>query len=404
VDALIERAAELHTLSAAVAPPPEGGVGARLRFRLPPALHFGRGVVDQLPPVLGELGVERPLLVTDPGVAATGLPERLQGELRAAGFDPEVWDGARPEPGEEHAEACRGRLEELGSDGVVALGGGSTIDVAKVAAVVAGRGGRVSEYWGFDKVRRPALPLVTVPTTAGSGSEVSSHAVLIGLEPRKKEVVGGLHVMARAAVVDPELTHTLPREATLHAALDGLVHALEASVARRATPMTDAFALPAVARIAAALPRVIDDPLDAEARAELGLGCLGSGCAMANANAGAIHALGYPLSARHGIPHGLANALVAAATLEYTWPARPERYAALARAFGGGEPAELGARMRAFLGRVGVELGLEGHGVAEAELAELAEAANLFRPVLDNTPAELAVADLEEIYRAAWAA
>jgi len=377
-----------------------------MRLRVPPTLLFGCGRLADVAEVLGEMGAERPLVVTDPGVAAAGIAERLLQELKSAGQEAEVWDGVAPDPDEGHAERCRDRIEAGGHRSVIALGGGSVIDAAKVAAVLATNGGKASDYFGFDRVRGPGLPLVTVPTTPGSGAEVSSHAVLVQLSPRKKEVVAGYHLLPRAAVVDPELTSTLPASQTAWTALDGFVHAVEAFLARRATPFTDAFARPAVPAIARALPRVLAGGTDGAAREDLALGCLHSGLAMANANAGAIHALGYPLTGRYGIPHGLANALVAASALERIWPGSPERSAELARLLGAGEepdPARLAEHVRRFLAAVGMEGGLARHGVPEEDLPDLAEEATHFRPVLENTPVALRRDDLLAIYRAAWA-
>ncbi len=379
-----------------------------MKLRTPSILLFGRGRLADVPAVLGELGVERPLVVTDPGVAAAGLAERLLDDLRKAGHEAEVWDGVAPDPDEGHAERCRDRLVEGRHGSVIALGGGSVIDAAKVAAVLVTNGGKTSDYFGFDRVRRPGLPLITVPTTPGSGAEVSSHAVILQISPRRKEVVAGYHLLPRAAVVDPDLTRTLPAPQTTWSALDGFIHAVEAFLARRATPLTDAFARPAVAAIARALPRVLADGADMAAREDLSLGCLYSGLAMANANAGAIHALGYPLTSRYGIPHGLANALMAAATLERVAPGRPDRAAELALLLGGGEAgsgsAELAKRVRRFLVSCSVAGGLAGQGVREDDLPELAEAATHFRPVLDNTPVALGQDDLLAIYRLAWRA
>lgn len=370
-----------------------------MRFRTPPTLLFGRGRLADVPAVLGELGAERPLVVTDPGVVAAGIADRLLGELAKAGSGAEAWDGIAPDPDEGHAERCAERISAGGHRSVIALGGGSVIDVAKVAAVLATHGGRTADYFGLDRVRQPGLPLVTVPTTPGSGAEVSSHAVIVQLSPRKKEVVAGFHLLPRAAVVDPELTRSLPAPQTTWSALDGFIHAIEAFLARRATPLTDTYARLAVPAIARALPRVLADGSDLAAREELSLGCLYSGLAMANANAGAIHALGYPLTGRYGIPHGLANALMAAPALERVGPGRPERAAELARLLGN---QELAGGVRRILETLGVDGGLARQGVREEDLPELAAAATGFRPVLENTPVALGRDDLLAIYRAAW--
>lgn len=377
-----------------------------MRLRLPPTIVFGAGALGELPRMLGELGVTRPLVATDAGVAATGLPGRVVQQLAIAGLTACAWDGVVADPGEAQAELCCEQATAAGCDGIVALGGGSVIDAAKVAAVLATNGGRARDYFGFDRVPRRGLPLVAVPTTPGSGAEVSSHAVLLRQAPRRKEAVAGLHLLPSAALIDPRLAATLPPRQTLWSALDSLIHALEAFVARRATPLTDAFARLAVPEIAAALPRSMTAGVttDEEARESLARGCLYASLAMANANAGAIHALGYPLSGRYGIPHGLANALMAAATLERTWHGQPERYAELASLLGGGEAADLAERVRRLLAAVGVDDSLADWGVVERDLPRLAREATHFRPVLENVAVALGERDLLEIYRAALGA
>lgn len=376
---------------------------APARLRLPPTLLFGRGAVDRLPALLGELGVRRPLLATDPDVAATGLPGRLVGELAAAGLVPRLWDGLAPDPDERHPERLRDRLLAGGCDGLVGIGGGSVLDAAKVAAVLATHGGTTADYFGSDRARRPALPLVLVPTTAGGGGEVSSHAVILQLEPRKKEVVAGLQLLARATIVDPDTHRTLPFERALPAALDGLVHAIEAYLARAATPLTDPFARLAVADLAVALPALAADPDDPAARERLALGGLRSGIAMANTNAGAIHALGYPLSGERGVPHGVANAIVAAATLERVAPAHPQRAAELAELLGSrAEATALPEAVRTLLDGLGFRDTLRFWGFTEEDLPRLAELAGRFGPVLENTPRRLERPDLLAIYRDAW--
>jgi alcohol dehydrogenase len=376
-----------------------------MRFRSPSTLLFGRGRLADVPSLLREMGAERPLIVTDPGIVAARIAERLRTALTAAGLEPGLWDGVTVDPEEDQPESCRDCIAQGGHRSVIALGGGSVIDVAKVAAALATNGGRTADSFGFDRLRRPGLPLVTVPTTPGSGAEVSNHAVIVQVSPRKKEVVAGLHLLPRAAVVDPELTRTVPPSQTAWSALDGLVHAIEAYLARRATPFTDVAVRQAVPRIARALPRLLAAPADEEAREELSLGCLHSGLAMANANAGAIHALGYPLTARFGIPHGLANALVAAAALERIEPSRPERCAELAGFLVGGRAAApLAEHVRRFLTALGIEDRLSSWGVQERDLPDLAAAASCFRPVLENTPVELGDDDLLAIYRLAYCA
>lgn len=397
----------------------QAGAAVAARLRLPPTVLFGAGCVQRVGEVLLGERARTPLVVTDAGVAATGLPERIVEALRSAGLGAALWSGGRSDPHDGVPELCAEAA--AGCDALVAVGGGSVVDTAKVAALLAAHGGRVRDYYGFDRAPGPGLPLVVVATTAGGGSEVSSHAVLLDREHDRKEVVAGDALTPRAAVVDPDLLATAPRTVLLHSALDGLVHAVEGFVARRATPFTDGFVREALPRLVRALPRIVAhgdgavDPEDAAgARAELALGALYSGFAMAGASAGAAHALGYPLSTRYDLPHGLANALMLPAVVERLVPERPERYGELARfwesppALDRSDPgrADAGSRLpgllRAWLDALGIALGLEGHGVAEADLPALGLEASRFGPVLDNTPARLDADELTDLYRRSW--
>lgn len=375
-----------------------------MRLRQPATVVFGTGSLDELPRLLRELGVARPLIATDAGVAAAGIAAEVGRQLAAAGLPASCWDGAARDPAEAHAERCAAHAATAACDGIVALGGGSVIDTAKVAAVLITNGGRARDYFGFDRARRRGLPLIAVPTVPGSGAEVSSHAVLLGQHSRRKEVVAGLHLLAAAALVDPALIATLPARQALWPALDSLVHAIEAFVARRATPATDALVRLALPEIAGSLPGLQDGSQATDVgRLTLCRGCLLAGLAMANAGAGAIHALGYPLSTGYGIPHGLANALMAPAALAHLWPARAGRYRQLARVLGGNAAADLAGRVRALLDAAGVRDTLADWGVRQSDLPRLAAEALHFGPVLKNTPSTLRTEDLLAIYRAAAA-
>ncbi len=382
------------------APAPSGV----LRIRHPPSLYFGPGAIVQLPAVLAELGLGRPLVVTDARLAELGLASRIVDDLAAGGITAVAWPEAQVDPHDGHAHACAEALRAGGHDSVMALGGGSVVDLAKVAALLARHPGPIHELYGLDAVKAAGLPLIAVPTTAGGGGEVSSHAVLMHREPRKKEVVSGPFVLPAATLVDPWLTLTLPWRETLHAALDGLIHAIEAFVARKANVFSDSWVRQALPRILSALPRLKADPADLAAREELSLGCLFSSLAMANASAGAIHALGYPLNLHFGVPHGLANAIMAPSLLTVTCQARPERCAELAGLFIGrpARAAELPSLVASFFAGLGLSEGLADWSIGEKDLDWLAREATAYGPVLANTPIQLSEADLATVYRDAW--
>lgn len=365
-----------------------------IRLAAPSPILVGEGARHQAGALAVQLGARRPYLITDPRLFRAGWAAEVQASLTAAGLPFRTWSGVLGEPTDQEVAACLADLPP-GCDLLIALGGGSVIDLAK--AVAAGQAMRqpVDQLWGLDRITVPALPLLALPSTAGSGAEVTSHAVIIDHRTGKKEVLSGPGLQPRAVLIDPALLTTLPRAALLGAALDGLVHALEAFLARRATAQTDLFARGALPLLWRALPRVARDLTDSEARADLALGGLWSGLALAGANAGVIHALGYPLTQRYGLPHGIANALIAPSALRLMERAGVERLAEVAQLLG---VTSLAAAWESLLISLDLPMGPE---IPAGEEEALAEAASLFRPVLTNAPLALEIADLASIYRGA---
>jgi alcohol dehydrogenase class IV len=345
-----------------------------MRLRLPPTVRFGAGSITHLADSLEECGVRRALVVTDHGVLAAGVVDRVRAEVRA-----DVFVAGRPTA--QQVTLCRAALD--GCDGVVAVGGGTVIDVAKAAVALHASSGPLAELYGLDRVRGTALPVIAVPTTPGSGGEVSSHAVVT--DGDRRHAISGACLVPRAAVIDPDLTASLPFEATVACALDALTHGAEAYLARGATPFSDALALPGVRRIADALPL---------AGEELSLGCLQANLAMAQANAGLVHALGYPLTSRHGIVHGIANALVAPAVLRASRHVQEDRDADLARCLGAERFAD---GVAALVERVEVPLGLASRGVVDVD--GLAREALRYGPVRANWRFAATVDDIAAMYR-----
>jgi alcohol dehydrogenase class IV len=347
-----------------------------MRLRLPSSVRFGAGSTTQIPDVVRECGVRRALVVTDHGVLAARVVDRV---LDALDVPRSVHVAGSASAAE--VAACRDALP--GHDGVIAVGGGSVIDVAKAAVALFGSDRPLESLYGLERVPGPALPLVAVPTTPGSGGEVSSHAVVT--DGGRRHAVSGASLVPRAVVIDPDLTVTLPRPATLACALDALMHGAEAYLARAATPFSDALALPGVRRIASSL-------LSSD-RAELSAGCLQANLAMAQANAGLVHALGYPLTQRYGIPHGIANVVVAPAVLRASRHAQEQRDAELAECFGAPDFAD---GLTAFLDRLGVE-----RDFPAGDADQLAADALHYGPVRANWRFEATVDDIAGMYRSA---
>jgi len=347
-----------------------------MRLRLPPSVRFGAGSTTQLPEVVRECGVRRALVVTDHGVLAARVVDRV---LDALDVPRSVY--VTGPACSAQVTACRDALP--GHDGVIAVGGGSVIDVAKAAVALFGSEEPLESLYGLERAKGPALPLVAVPTTPGSGGEVSSHAVVT--DGDRRHAISGPALVPRAVVIDPDLTSTLPRTGMLACALDALMHGAEAYLARAATPFSDALALPGVRRIVSAL--LEPDP------AELSAGCLLANLAMAQANAGLVHALGYPLTQRYGIPHGIANVVVAPAVLRASRHAQQERDADLASCFGTGDLAD---GLTGLLAHLGVR---QSFPAQDAD--ELAADALGYGPVRANWRFDATQDDIAAMYRCA---
>lgn len=345
-----------------------------MRLRLPPSVRFGAGSTTQLPEVVRECGMRRALVVTDHGVLAARVVDRV---LDALDVPRSVHVTAQACAAQ--VTACRDALP--GHDGVIAVGGGSVIDVAKAAIALLGSEEPLESLYGLEHAKGPALPLVAVPTTPGSGGEVSSHAVVT--DGNRRHAISGASLVPRAVVIDPDLTSTLPYPAMLACALDALMHGAEAYLARAATSFSDALALPGVRRIVSSLRE--PDP------AELSAGCLQANLAMAQANAGLVHALGYPLTQRYGIPHGIANVVVAPAVLRASRHVQEQRDAELASCFGADDFADA---LTTFLRRLGVR---QSFPAGDAE--ELAADALRYGPVRANWRFEATEDDMAAMYR-----
>lgn len=378
-----------------------------------PPLHVGAGTLDAVAgQVTVGLGIRRALVVTDPGVRAAGWADQAAAAIRSAGAAAAVWDLVRPDPADAIVHQCRDVLTAGRHDGLVAVGGGSCIDVAKAAAALHRAGGELADYEGLGLLGEPGLPVVAAPTTPCGGAEMSRHAVIADATGRKF-AVSGPHLAPAAVVVDPGTFGTAPPDVLVDTILDSLVHAIEAFLARAATPYSDIFARAAVAAITSEAQAVLPGS-GAPAAAVTGLvaGCLAASVAMSEVNAGVIHALGYPLTSHCGIPHGRANALMAGTALRALSRARPDRCAELAQAWLGATrvagttrvagAADLAGAFERLLGQLGVAQSLAGYGVTRSQLPALAGLAIGYGPVLRNTPLALTENALAQLYDQAW--
>jgi alcohol dehydrogenase len=275
-----------------------------------PRLLFGPGRLAELPEAVASLGVSRVLLVTDAGVAAAGHVSRATGFLDAAGISVAVYQGSHANPTESDIQACRAFAEEIRPEALIGLGGGSSMDTAKGCNFLLNNGGRMADYRGYGLARQPMLPFIAIPTTAGTGSECQSFAIVSRDDSHEKMACGDPKALARIAILDPELTASQPRSVATLTALDALSHALESAVCTRRNPVSTAYSRESFRLIASAIRPVLAGTADADARGRMLLGAALAGSAIENSMLGAAHATANPLTAAHDVPHGHAVALM----------------------------------------------------------------------------------------------
>ncbi|MFQ2118007.1 iron-containing alcohol dehydrogenase [Aeromonas veronii] len=299
-------------------------------FFCPVKLLAGEQALEQLASELASLGARRPLLLTDKGVNATGLAT-LQANVLAEGELPvaAIWDEIPADSSTAVVERIAKRYRELDCDSLVALGGGSVIDTAKAVNILTSMGGdHLLDYSGAGCLTRPLKPLAVVPTTAGTGSEVTLVAVIKDEASGRKVPFTSPFLLPQLAVLDPRLTQGLPLNITAATAMDAMTHAIEAFIGTAKNPVSDALALMAVEKIASALPQIIHDPQNKQLRLQLAEGSTLAGMAFSNSMVGLVHALGHSLGARCHLPHGLCMNLFLPTVLDYN---RPEVDSELAR-------------------------------------------------------------------------
>jgi alcohol dehydrogenase class IV len=307
---------------------------------LPRLMRVGAGAFAELPVLLAELGLSRPLIVTDPFINAGGRVAQAADMLARAGMAARVWADTVPDPTAASVLAGVAVLAEGEHDCLVAIGGGSPIDTAKAMAVIARHGGVPADYKVPHVQDAPGLPVVAVPTTAGTGSEATRFTVVTDEATDEKMLCAGTAFLPVAALVDYELTLTKPARLTADTGIDSLTHALEAFVSRRANPFSDEMALAAMRLIAPNLRRVFRDAEDRAAREAMMLGATLAGVAFSNASVALVHGMSRPIGAHFHVPHGLSNAMLLPAVTAWSAPAAVPRYARCARAMGIAEEGE----------------------------------------------------------------
>lgn len=348
-------------------------------------LIFGVETLNRVGELARELGGSRALIVTDPGIVKAGHAARLEQILRTAGIVTAVFDHVRENPTTLDVDNCLRAAQSAGVDLLIGLGGGSAMDTAKGCNFLLTNGGRMQDYWGVGKANRPMLPLIAIPTTAGTGSECQCAALIADEQTHQKMACLDPKAAARVAILDPQLTLSQPPRVTAHTGIDAIAHAVETAVTKKRNPLSLMFSHEAFKLTVPSLERVIADPNDLDARGKMLLGAAFAGTAIEHSMLGAAHAAANPLTALYGVVHGEAVGIMLPAVVRFN-AAVPEARLAYAELAAAAEIARvrdglneavcaLVARLNSLLNTAGIAPSLAALKVSEADIGRLAEMA-----------------------------
>lgn len=300
-------------------------------FKIPQNIEFGMGSLKKLPDILQQMGADHVLLISDHGLETIGTVSMVRGQIEAGGIRCTTFLDVLPNPTVDTVNEAAAQYRACGASAIVALGGGSPIDVAKAAGVLANYGGKITDYEGNHKVPGPIVPMLAIPTTAGTGSEVTASAVITDESRNYKMTVFSYELLPKYAVLDPELIMTAPASIAASCGVDALIHAMEAYVSVHATPFSDAMAEKAMELIGTNIRRFVANRKDEEAACAMMAGSNFAGIAFAWARLGNVHAMSHPVSAYFHVPHGVANSILLPVVVEYNALADHGRYETIYR-------------------------------------------------------------------------
>ncbi|MDR2075552.1 MAG: iron-containing alcohol dehydrogenase [Desulfovibrio sp.] len=321
-------------------------------FRIPRSIRFGSGASREVGAEAKALGGSRALIVTDAFMRSGGNCAAVEKTLQAAGIATHIYDGVNSEPDLTHVRDGLALQQQYSCDLIVALGGGSPLDAGKAIAVMATNTGKIADYMGSGKLTRPGLPLIAIPTTAGTGSEATQFTIITDTDHDVKMLIGSPFILPLVALVDPDLTLAMPRGLTAATGLDALTHGIEAYVSRKAQPLSDLMALSAVRLLGENLLPAWERPDDQEARSKTMLGALQAGIAFSNSSVALVHGMSRPVGAVFHVAHGVSNAALLGEVMDFSVPGDPERYADIAVALGLNRQGNAEATARAGVARV----------------------------------------------------
>lgn len=377
-------------------------------FELPTRIEYGVGVISKLGDELRLLKAQKVAIITDPGIIKAGLLDKITSILKEEKLLYNVFDGVDPNPKDRNVERGAQVVRSFGADAMVAIGGGSVIDCAKAIGVLVSHDGkRIKDFEGKTAVKKQILPFIAIPTTAGTGSEVTFSAVITDTENNYKMTVRSPFMAAKVALLDPKLTVTVPPHITASTGMDALTHAIEAYTVKVSEPVSDALALYAIELISNNLVNAVKNGEDIEARACMLVGSLLAGIAFSHSDVGSVHCMAEALGGVYDAPHGICNAVLLPYVMEYNVEFCIEKYARIAKAMGETFETSREGAMKAVerIKKLATEVGLPSFkslGVKEEDLEKLADMAakNIST---ESNPREMTKEDYLTLFRRAMA-
>lgn len=364
-----------------------------------PRIHFGLGTLQRLGDELKLLREGPVLIVTDPGVLKVGIAEQA---VKCSGRDCIIFSNIEPDPSIDTALACAKVARDVNASVIIGIGGGSAMDTAKVASIMAHAKQPIAEMFGIELVKEAGLPLILIPTTAGTGSEVTHIAILSDEQEHLKKGIVSAKLFPAIAIVDPELTLGVPKSVTAASGMDALLHAVEAFTSKNANGVTDTLAKRAMFLIANNLRAAFDNGSNVEARSAMLEGAMLAGMAFANAGVTAVHAFAYPIGAEFHIPHGVANSIMMGPVLTFNTPGNPKKFAEAGIAMGLAANTSAEGTI-AFMKQLADDIQIPKHladfGVRDEHIPGLASGVLKVTRLLANNPREVTHEDAMRLYR-----
>ena len=380
-----------------------------ISLRSPHLILAGFGALDRLGQEAMNIGARKALMVTDKGVVNSGIEKKVKEHLEKNGVSVGIYDEVMSDPDIANAEACIEAAKKDRYDLVIGVGGGSSMDIASIASVMMTNAGKVHDYFGINLVKNPGIPTILIPTTAGTGAEVTPNAILTDTKEKLKKAVVSPHILPRIAIIDPLLHLSMPPSVTSSSGIDALTHAIESYTSNNATILTDLFAKESMIMIGRSLRTAVANGNDVEARYNMAIGSLYSGISLANAGVTAVHALAYPLGGQFNVAHGIANGLLLPYVMEFNVLGNVPKFAQVAQFLGEkvdhlsllDQAYHAAKTVKAIYRDLKIPQSLTELKVPKEAIPAMAKAAVNVTRLMGNNPRTMTVQDVERIYEKA---